>query len=92
MLNQTLICDRDVLQDTAVSLGGWLGKQLRERDAKCAGDDLQIQDRDISLAALDGADEGSVQIALLAEFVLGQVSGDAVFANPIADPAEKALV
>lgn len=76
----------------ADSLPGRLGEQLGKRDPECAGDHLQVQDRDVPLSAFDGADERSVQIALLAEIVLGQVSGDAVLADPIADSAEEALV
>ena len=83
---------RDALQDTADSLRGRLGEQLRERDPKCAGDDLQVQDRDVPLAAFDGADERSVQFALLAEFVLGQVSGDPPFADAVTNSAKEALV
>ena len=83
---------RDVLQDTADSLRGRLGEQLRERDPKCTSDDLQIQNRNIPLAAFDGADEGSVQLAFLAQFVLSPSTSDPPFADTVANSAEEALV
>jgi hypothetical protein len=38
-------------------------KQIWQRDTQRLGDPAQVQDRDVPFAALDGADEGTVQPA-----------------------------
>ena len=46
---------------------GVLGEELIQGDAQDASDVSQVEDGDIALAALDGADEGAVQAALLGQ-------------------------
>jgi hypothetical protein len=52
-----------------------VGKEISERDAKRLGDEAQVQDGDVPLAALDGADEGAVQAAQFSQLSLGEPSG-----------------
>jgi hypothetical protein len=55
-------------------------------------DSPQVQDCDVSLAALDGADEGAMQTARLGELRLRHAAGVSLVADRGSDPLKKGLV
>ena len=63
-----------------------------ERGFEGASDLLKVQDRDVAFAAFNGADEGAVKVALLAEFFLRQSRFRADFADAVAQSLQKAFV
>lgn len=74
------------LRDRAATAGsprpsGLAGEEIGEGDAQDAGEAAQVQDRQVALAPLDGADEGAVQLTAGAQLRLGQVAGPPLLAE-----------
>ena len=66
--------------------------ECRLHTAQDAGDQSQVEDGDVTLAALDGADEGSVQAALSGQLRLRQLPGQPQLAEAVAQPLKELLV
>jgi hypothetical protein len=68
------------------------GHQIGQREAEHFGDPAQVEDGNISLPALDRADERSMQVAAFAEFLLRMSGGDPSVAKPFAQAEQKMAV
>jgi hypothetical protein len=67
-------------------------KQMRQSDAQQPRDQPQVENRKVTLAALDGADEGAVEGAFLGQLRLRPFVGKAALANAVAEFAEEISV
>lgn len=61
-------------------------------DAQDAGDEPQVQDGDVALAAFHRADEGAMQPAAAGQLRLGPVAGQSVLLDPVPDFPQEVLV
>ena len=66
--------------------------KIRYPCSQCLRDASQAQDRHVSLATFDAADEGPVQTASFAKLSLGQIAIRPQISDAVADVSQKCLV
>lgn len=67
-------------------------EQLLYRHSQCLCNLPKVQDRDVSFAALDRADERTMQFAFLAELRLGQVELGSAIPDPVSGGTQEVLI